>query len=94
LNPSNISPRDECGGGHDRIARALGRPVASIVNDGGASTLVRQELSRKPDALTGKTLVVWEFVERDIRLGLEGWQDVPLPPANTADRAGASEPRP
>jgi hypothetical protein len=25
-------------------------------------------------------VVVWEFVERDIRLGAEGWQTVPLPP--------------
>lgn len=63
------------------LAKALGRPVASIVNDGGASTLVRQELARKPELLAGKKLVVWEFVERDIRFGMEGWQDVPLPDA-------------
>ena len=54
-------------------------PLASIVNDGGASTLVRQQLSRKPELLRGKKLVVWEFVERDVRFGTEGWQPVPLP---------------
>jgi hypothetical protein len=70
------------------LARALRRPLASIVNDGGASTLVRQELSRRPELLRGKRLVVWEFVERDIRFGTEGWQRValgaptPEPPRN------------
>jgi hypothetical protein len=61
------------------LARELGQPLAAVVNDGGASTLVRQELARKPALLAGKTLVVWEFVERDIRFGIEGWQHVPLP---------------
>lgn len=62
-----------------QLARALDQPVTSIVNDGGASTLVRQALARRPGLLVGKKLVVWEFVERDIRFGIEGWQDVPLP---------------
>ncbi len=56
------------------LAKELKRPLATIVNDGGASTLVRQELSRRPALLTNKKLVIWEFVERDIRLGTEGWQ--------------------
>ena len=62
------------------LAKELKRPLASLVNDGGASTLVRQELSRRPALLSGKKLVIWEFVERDIRLGTEGWQTVRLPP--------------
>ena len=62
------------------LARALGRPLASIVNDGGASTLVRQELFRRPQLLAHAKVLVWEFVERDLRLGTEGWQIVPLPP--------------
>lgn len=61
------------------LARALQMPVTSIVNDGGASTLVRQELRRKPELLNGKKLVIWEFVERDLRFGTEGWQIVDLP---------------
>ena len=60
------------------LARELGLPVASVVNDGGASTLVRQELYRKPALLSGKRVVVWEFVERDLRFGTEGWQEIPL----------------
>ena len=62
------------------LARALGRPLASIINDGGASTLVRQELFRRPQLLAHAKVVIWEFVERDLRLGTEGWQLVPLPP--------------
>jgi SGNH hydrolase-like domain, acetyltransferase AlgX len=65
------------------LGRALGRPLASIINDGGASTLVRQELFRRPQLLANKKVVVWEFVERDLRLGTEGWQIVPLPPNAT-----------
>jgi hypothetical protein len=62
------------------LAHALGQPVASLVNDGGAATLVRQELFRRPELLAGKKIVVWEFTERDLRLATEGWQVVPLPP--------------
>jgi len=87
-----IYERDEPGsaGFIAHLARELGQPVASIVNDGGASTLVRQELARKPELLVGKTLVVWEFVERDIRFGWGGWQDVPLPEMVLSAPAGSS----
>jgi hypothetical protein len=60
------------------VARELGRPLAAIVNDGGASTLVRQVLARRPTLLMNKRLVIWEFAEREIRYGTEGWKIVPL----------------
>ncbi len=67
------------------LARELGQPLTSIVNDGGASTLVRQELYRRGELLANKKLVIWEFVERDLRFGTEGWQIVPLPvPTNNS----------
>lgn len=62
------------------LALTLGQPIAILIADGGASTLVRQELFRRPALLRGKRLVIWEFVERDLRLGTEGWARVPLPP--------------
>jgi hypothetical protein len=68
------------------LARGLGQPLTSIVNDGGASTLVRQELARRPTLLLNKKLVIWEFAERDIRYGTDGWQIVPL--AGRTQRAG------
>ena len=61
------------------LALSLGSPVDYIVSDGGASTDVRQRLSTNPEILAGKKVVIWQFVERDIRLGSEGWKDVPLP---------------
>lgn len=78
-----IYERDEPGsaGFVAHLAHELQQPLDSIVNDGGASTLVRQQLARKPNALDGKQLVIWEFVERDIRFGLEGWKHVRLMPA-------------
>ena len=63
------------------LAKELKQPLMAVVNEGGASTLVRQELHRRPAFLKNKKVVIWEFVERDIGLGTEGWQLVPLPPA-------------
>jgi hypothetical protein len=60
------------------LALELAQPIASLVNDGGASTLVRRSLARKPNLLKGKKLVIWEIVERDFRYGDEGWKDVPI----------------
>jgi hypothetical protein len=76
-----IFERDEPGssGFVAHLAHHLGFGLTSIVNDGGASTLVRQQLARKPALLKGKEVVIWEFVERDIRFGTEGWQVIPLP---------------
>ncbi len=68
-----------------QLAFELQQSLTSIINDGGGSTLLRQELARRPELLKNKKLVIWEFVERDIREGTEGWQDVPLTPGgNTA----------
>ncbi|MDB5048440.1 MAG: hypothetical protein JWO30_1511 [Fibrobacteres bacterium] len=61
------------------VAYLLNRPLASIVNDGGASTVVRQQLGRRGELLKGKKLVVWTFVERDLRFGSRGWQVQELP---------------
>ena len=76
-----IFERDEPGSGGfvAHLAYNLGFGLTSIISDGGASTLVRQQLARKSALLKGKKVVVWEFVERDIRFGTEGWQIVPLP---------------
>jgi hypothetical protein len=72
------------------LALELAQPVASLVNDGGASTLVRLSLARKPNLLKGKKLVIWEIVERDFRFGDEGWKDVPIT-ANQENRGITNE---
>lgn len=61
------------------LARSLQAPVDCIVSDGGASSDVRRRLATQAEVLEGKTLVVWEFVEREVQLGRAGWEDVPLP---------------
>lgn len=61
------------------VAYRLNQPLASIVNDGGASTVVRQQLARRGEMLANKKLVVWAFVERDLRFGSKGWQLEELP---------------
>lgn len=79
------------------VARELGQPLTTIVNDGGASTLVRQALARRPALLMNKRLVIWEFAERDIRYGTEGWRIVPLtrlPPRGSDGSAALNRPAP
>lgn len=61
------------------LARELKQPMLSIVNDGGGATLVREELCSRPIFLKNIKVVVWEFVERDIGLGVKGWLRTPLP---------------
>lgn len=63
------------------LAKELKQPLISLVNDGGGSTLVREELRARPVFLKDRKIVVWEFVERDIGLGLQGWKLVDLGPA-------------
>ncbi|MCX7426189.1 MAG: hypothetical protein NTW96_11295 [Planctomycetia bacterium] len=63
------------------LADALGAAVDYIVSDGGAATDVRRRLSVNPAILERKRVVIWEFAERDVALGKEGWRDVPLPSA-------------
>jgi len=60
------------------LAADLSEPLASLISDGGASTLVREKLARNSGLLKSKRLVVWEFVERDIRFGAFGWKKVKL----------------
>ncbi len=75
-----IYERDEPGsaGFVSHLAYEMKTPVTSIINDGGASTLVRQELSRKSNLLQNKKVVIWEFVERDLLYGIEGWKKIAM----------------
>jgi hypothetical protein len=84
------------------LAKELKRPMMSLVNDGGGSTLVREELCARPVFLKNKKVVLWEFVERDIGIGLKGWQRTQLPAASlnspapvdqSGGRAGPGTPR-
>jgi hypothetical protein len=69
------------------LAKDLKQPMMSLVNDGGGSTLVREELTARPIFLQNKKVVLWEFVERDIGLGIKGWARTRLaaPPQKSAE---------
>jgi hypothetical protein len=73
------------------LAKELKQPMMSLVNDGGGSTLVREELCARPVFLKNKKVVLWEFVERDLGAGLKGWQRTPLPAAELKSPASADE---
>ena len=81
------------------LAKELKQPMMSLVNDGGGSTLVREELCTRPVFLKNKKVVLWEFVERDIGIGLKGWQRTPLPtaspksPAHVEESDGRTDPK-
>jgi hypothetical protein len=60
------------------LAFELQLPLSSIANDGGSSTLVRQDLARDLTQLEGKRLVIWIFAEREARFGMQGWQKIQL----------------
>jgi hypothetical protein len=61
------------------LALSLQAPIDYIISDGGAATDVRAQLATNPEIMESKKVVVWEFAERDIRLGKRGWRDVPVP---------------
>ncbi|MCC7376060.1 MAG: hypothetical protein IT581_15485 [Verrucomicrobiales bacterium] len=88
---TRIYQQDEPGsaGFAAHLARELGQPVQLLVNDGGGSTLVRQELAARPAYLARKKVLLWEFVERDLGLGREGWKLVALPPLAEDQRVSA-----
>jgi hypothetical protein len=81
------------------MAKELKQPMMSLVNDGGGSTLVREELCARPVFLKNKKVVLWEFVERDIGIGLKDWQRTPLPaaspnpPGQVEESGGRAEPK-
>ena len=72
------SDEPEAAGWIANLAYELQTPLTTIVNDGGASTLVRQELARNLELLKDKRLVIWTFAERDLRFGMQGWQKIAL----------------
>ena len=74
------------------LAKELKQPVLSLVNDGGGSTLVREELNARPPFLRNKKVLLWEFVERDIGIGIKGWQRTKLPETMATSPTKAKQP--
>lgn len=68
------------GGFFEHLALHLGIPIDVIaINNGGAS-ISRESLARRPDALVGKKLVIWQFATRDLVNPESNWNIVRIPP--------------
>ncbi len=62
----------------EQLALRLGRPVDIIaLNDGGVNT-ARVSFARRPDALAGKRVVVWQFAARDLVVSNGEWQVIDI----------------
>lgn len=62
----------------EHLALRLGRPIDVIaLNDGGVNT-ARGTLARRPDALAGKRVVVWQFAARDLVVSNGDWQTIEI----------------
>lgn len=81
---SNVFSRAELGWGEhsglaEHLALQLGVPIDVIaINDGGPTTS-RESLARRPNALVGKKLVIWQFATRDLVNPESEWKIVNIP---------------
>lgn len=80
----NIFSKMEMGWGEnagfaEHLAFNLGMPIDVIaINDGGA-TGSREQLARRPNALVGKKIVIWQFPTRDLTNPDSQWKIVNMP---------------
>ena len=80
----NIFTKAEMGWGEGRgfaehLMLNLGIPIDVIaLNDGGANGS-REQLARRPNALVGKKLVIWQFATRDLTNPETQWKIVNIP---------------
>jgi alginate O-acetyltransferase complex protein AlgJ len=71
------------------LARHLGRKLDVIAVNGAGASGTRRELARRPEGLSGKRVVVWEFAVRELTDG--SWDVIPVsaaPAARPATPAG------
>jgi alginate O-acetyltransferase complex protein AlgJ len=103
---SNIYTAKEMGWGEGAgfgptLARYLQRPVDAIVINGKGASGTRAELARRPEGLSGKRVIIWEFAVRE--LVDASWDVIPVPAApatstpttpttTTTTRPGAKSP--
>ena len=62
----------------EQLALRLGQSIDMIIkNDGGVNT-ARASLARRPDGLSGKKLVIWQFAARDLVVSNGDWQRIKI----------------
>ena len=89
---SNIYSRPALGWGRsaglaEQLSLLLGRPLDTIIIDGGGAMAGRRQLAgdmaRGRDRLAGKRLVIWQFATRELSQG--DWSLIALPPPSATD---------
>jgi len=92
---ANVFSRGEMGWGEhgglaEHLALQLGVPIDLIaINDGGPTTS-RESFVRRPNALVGKKLVIWQFATRDLTNSGSEWKIVNIPkPQRDIEMVGA-----
>jgi alginate O-acetyltransferase complex protein AlgJ len=65
----------------EQLMLCSGVPVDILAQNGGGATGVRELLSRRPDLLRNKRVVVWACSARDLFDEGVSWEPVPLPEA-------------
>jgi hypothetical protein len=71
------------------LARHLGRDVDAIVINGSGASGTRRELARRPEGLSGKRVVVWEFAVRE--LTDSSWDVIPMSGGSSASPAPSEQ---
>lgn len=70
----------EHAGFSEHLALNLKTPIDVIaINDGGETT-TRKSFTRRPNALAGKKMVIWQFPVRDLTNPESRWEIVKLSP--------------
>ncbi len=62
----------------EHLAKELSAPVDVIAAPGGASREVRENLARREEVVTGKSVVIWQFSMRDLPVKSNRWEKVDL----------------
>lgn len=95
---TNIFSRQEMGWGEnaglsEHLAYNLNSPIDVIaLNDGGA-TGSREQLARRPNALVGKKLVIWQFPTRDLTNPESQWKLINIPKPSKIEKKVEPKPK-
>jgi alginate O-acetyltransferase complex protein AlgJ len=94
---SNIYTAKEMGWGDGAgfgptLSRYLQRPVDAIVINGKGASGTRAELARRPEGLSGKRVIIWEFAVRE--LVDASWDIIPMGAAPAASTPTTPTARP
>ena len=78
----------------EHLAFDLKTPIDIIaLNDGGA-TGSREQLARRPNALVGKKIVIWQFPTRDLTNPESDWKIIKIPKPKKIEKPKIEKPEP